>query len=105
MSILSASEAHGIITAFICMNQPQKHNFQNIICNMLDIKQNKRVVFNFVKQLCIYNYEQIKQIDKFLCLLIPNKNEELHIKIKYLKLWLKGFISGLGLFGLNHENY
>jgi len=84
MSVLNASEAHGIIVAHICMNDIKLNKLENIIIDILNIQQNKKTVFNFIKQLYIFNFNQIKKIDEFISLIIP-KEESLYLKIKRLK--------------------
>ena len=105
MSTINASEVHGITTALICMQQGETKNLEFILSDLTGVKQNKKIIFNFLKQLHLYNYNQIKEINTIISLLIPNGSENLYTKIKYLKLWLKGFISGLGLFGMDKNTY
>lgn len=105
MSVLNASEIHGIMIASICIKKNRENNIGNIVLDLLDIKQNKKIVLSFINHLYISNIYQITQVDKMLHLMIPDKKEDLFVKIKYLKSWIKGFISGLGLFGLNEKKY
>lgn len=105
MSTINAAEAHGILLAFICINNKEKYDLQEVMLNTLDIQQNTKIISNFINLLYQYSLEQIKTPEKLLIIMLPNKEETLSIKIKYLKLWIKGFISGLGLMGLNKKDY
>ena len=105
MSSITAAEAHGILIAYICMENKAIIDFEKTILNILDLKQNKKIVVNFINQICIYNSAQIKEINGIVSLMLPNKDENLTLKIKCLQLWLKGFISGLGLFGIDKQKY
>jgi uncharacterized protein YgfB (UPF0149 family) len=101
MSTINAAEAHGILLAFICMNNKEKYDLQEIMLNTLDIQQNKRIISNFINLLYEYSSEQIKKHNKLLIVMLPNNQEPLSLKIKYLKLWIKGFISGGLMMGSN----
>jgi len=99
LSDIGASEAHGIIVASICLSKNEEI-LKTIIYEFLGVQQNKKIIFNFIKQLRNYNSIQLKSIDNMISLMIPNREEALCFKINNLKLWVKGFISGIGLFGL-----
>lgn len=105
MSSINAAEAHGIILAFLCMKNIDHKYIEYFVSNILDIKQNKKIVFHFVQKILYYNLNQIKDFNKMLSVMVPNKKESTLVKMKYLKFWLQGFISGLGLFGLNLKKY
>ena len=105
MSTINASEAHGILISFLCINYNKRFDIKNMMLRLLDIQQNKKIIGNFIEQLYNHNLIQIKEIDKILVLMIPNKDEKLSYKITCLTMWLKGFISGLGIIGVNKKEY
>jgi uncharacterized protein YgfB (UPF0149 family) len=105
LSIIDASETQGILLGFICINQNQPSKLERIMLDVLSVKQNQHVIINYINKLYAYNLEQLKNINKLLVLMIPNKEESLPIKLKYLRSWLKGFISGIGMVGLNKKNH
>jgi len=102
MSEIKTSEIHGIIVASICVNKSQ-YDLGLFCSEFLGIKQNKKIVLNFINHLYYYNKSQIQNLNNIIFLMIPSEKEKLTIKIKHLKTWIKGFISGLGLFGLTNQ--
>jgi len=102
MSELNASETHGMIIASICVNNSEAM-LEDFILNFLGVQQNQKIITSFIKKLREYNNYQLKSLNSMLFLMIPDQEDDLFVNMKHLQLWLKGFISGLGLFGLTEK--
>lgn len=100
-AIINASELHGILVALICVSDNNISKCQKIILNVLSLKKNHAVVMRFINELYKYNLDQIKDTNNSVSIIVPE--DLLTIKVKLLKVWLQGFISGLGLIGYDWD--
>ena len=55
----------------------------------------------FINELYKYNLNQIKDTNNAVSIILPE--DALSVKVKLLKIWLQGFISGLGLTGFDWD--
>lgn len=95
-SDLQASELHGMMTGWLCIKSPKKHDWEHTLFPDLDITPTFRHIFEGIyKQLCSDNLA-------FNILISPD-DAPLTQQAEDLALWSQGFLLGLGLGGAKFE--
>lgn len=103
-----AAETHGIMCGFICAgaNETDRHWMQTVLNpTAADDEEKLKSLTNIVAL-----YEQtvtaLQDINLELELLLPDDDEELALRVKALRNWCQGFLSGiaLGCGTLKHTN-
>lgn len=99
---IHASECHGFLCALICGNgQVQEQQIRDYFLLDNDETMDPEVCFNHVRALVEEIGTQIHSVDIELELLLADEESSLADRSRSLAEWCQGFMSGLGLSGIN----
>ncbi|ASG67862.1 5-formyltetrahydrofolate cyclo-ligase [Francisella halioticida] len=106
-ALSSASEAHGLLCALFSFGAEVKFTAWSDSLMTKTIEEGDLVSASALKTMKkLYDYTKSQFDEKGLSfdLFIPEDNELLSYRAEALTYWIKGFLSGVGLFGLDFEN-
>ncbi|QWU98735.1 UPF0149 family protein [Francisella salimarina] len=106
-ALTSASEAHGLLCALFSFGAEVKFTAWSDSLMTKSIQEGDLVAtsaLQTMKKLYDYTKSQFDEKGLTFDLFLPEDEEELTYKAEALTYWIKGFLSGVGLFGLNFEN-
>lgn len=101
---IHASECHGFLCALICGNgQVQEQNIRDYFLLDTDEIVNPEECFTYVQSLAEAISAKLYSSDLELELLLANETDSMVEKMRSLAEWCQGFMSGLGLAGLQQD--
>ncbi|WP_395167132.1 UPF0149 family protein [Francisella salimarina] len=106
-ALTSASEAHGLLCALFSFGAEVKFTAWSDSLMTKSIQEGDLVAtsaLQTMKKLYDYTKSQFDEKGLTFDLFLPEDEEELTYKAEALTYWIKGFLSGVGLFGLDFEN-
>ncbi|MED7787993.1 YecA family protein [Francisella sp. 19X1-34] len=106
-ALSSASEAHGLLCALFSFGAEVKFTAWSDSLMTKTIEEGDLVAASALKTMKkLYDYTKSQFDEKGLSfdLFIPDDSEPLSYRAEALTYWIKGFLSGVGLFGLDFEN-
>ncbi|AIT09002.1 5-formyltetrahydrofolate cyclo-ligase [Candidatus Francisella endociliophora] len=106
-ALTSASEAHGLLCALFSFGAEVKFTAWSDSLMTKSIEEGDLVATSALKTMKkLYDYTKAQFDEKGLTfdLFIPEDDESLTYRAEALTYWIKGFLSGVGLFGLDFEN-
>ncbi|WP_150466425.1 UPF0149 family protein [Francisella sp. SYW-9] len=106
-ALSSASEAHGLLCALFSFGAKVKFTAWSDSLMTKTIEEGDLVATSALKTMKkLYDYTKSQFDEKGLSfdLFIPEDSEPLSYRAEALTYWIKGFLSGVGLFGLDFEN-
>ena len=106
-SVTSASEAHGMLGALFSFGAEVKFAAWSDSL-MTKSPQDGDIIaaaaLQTMKKLYDYTKSQFDEKSLSFDLFIPDDSESLEMQAQGLTYWIRGFLSGVGLFGLDYEN-
>lgn len=106
-ALSSASEAHGLLCALFSFGAEVKFTAWSDSLMNKPIEDGDLVTSSALKTMKkLYDYTKSQLNEKGLSfdLFIPADNEPLSYRAEALTYWIRGFLSGVGLFGLDFES-
>ncbi|WP_150465846.1 UPF0149 family protein [Francisella sp. SYW-2] len=106
-ALTSASEAHGLLCALFSFGAEVKFTAWSDSLMTKSIQEGDLVAtsaLQTMKKLYDYTKSQFDEKGLTFDLFLPEDEEERTYKAEALTYWIKGFLSGVGLFGLDFEN-
>ncbi len=101
---INASECHGFLCALICgSGQVREQNIRDYFLLDTDEIVNPEECFTQLQSLAEAISSKLYSDDLELELLLANENDAMLEKMRSLTEWCQGFMSGLGLSGLQQE--
>ncbi|GAB4222201.1 MAG: YecA family protein [Francisella sp.] len=103
----SAPESHGLLCALFCFGAEVKFTAWSDSLMTKSIDEGDIVAKSALKTMKkLYDYTRSQFNDKSLNfdIFIPSDDEPLSYRAESLTNWIKGFLSGVGLFGFDFEN-
>ena len=91
---LSASELHGMITAWICGRGEDDSSWKRLFLNVTNVN-------TIIDDLFEVTAEQLADERFVFELLVPDEAQPLAFRAESFVLWCQGFLSGLGLTGVD----
>ncbi|MCW5589763.1 MAG: UPF0149 family protein [Legionellales bacterium] len=105
---INACEVHGIICAFICAGHKMNgRSWLEALLGVLDTPQqvDEKVSRDIFITLYEISCQQLKDNMLEFQLLLPDDEECINLRIESLGLWCQGFLCGLGLAGIQLEDF
>ncbi|APC97610.1 UPF0149 family protein [Francisella frigiditurris] len=106
-ALTNSSEAHGLLCALFSFGADVKFTAWADSLMTKSIEDGDVVAtsaISVMKKLYDYTKEQFDEKGLSFDLFIPEDTEILSYRAEALTYWIKGFLSGVGLFGLDYEN-
>ncbi|MBK2093324.1 UPF0149 family protein [Francisella philomiragia] len=106
-ALTTASEAHGLLCALFSFGAEVKFTAWSDSLMTKPIEEGDLIAASALQTMKkLYDYTQSQFDEKGLSfdLFLPEDDEPLSYKAKALTYWIRGFLSGVGLFGLDYEN-
>ena len=106
-ALTTASEAHGLLCALFSFGAEVKFTAWSDSLMTKSIEEGDVVAASALKTMKkLYDYTKAQFDEKSLSfdLFIPGDDELLRYRAEALTYWIRGFLSGVGLFGLDYEN-
>jgi len=106
-ALTTASEAHGLLCALFSFGAEVKFTAWSDSLMTKSIEEGDLVAssaLQTMKKLYDYTKSQFDEKGLTFDLFIPEDDEPLTYRAEALTCWIKGFLSGVGLFGLDFEN-
>jgi len=103
-ALMNAAEAHGILSSFLCISQPDDKWLQHILGNAaMD-----GLASECQQQLMLIKNYTLEQLNSFNCEftpLLPGDDISISERTQTLGGWCEGFLFGLGLADINPEQF
>ncbi len=105
-ALTGPSETHGIVCGVICAGQRMNgRTWLETVMGAMDIqnsalKEQRGVLFSLYQQ----SSEQLQDFSFGFSVLLPDDETDLGMRAQALSDWCRGFLSGLGLAGINMDN-
>ena len=106
-ALSNASEAHGVLCALFSFGADVNFTAWSDSLMTKSIEDGDMIAISALKTLKKLYDSTKKEFDEkslTLDLFIPNDEENLSHRAEGLTYWIRGFLSGVGLFGLDYEN-
>ncbi|AJC49154.1 UPF0149 family protein [Allofrancisella guangzhouensis] len=106
-ALTTAPEAHGLLCALFSFGAEVKFTAWSDSLMTKSLEEGDVVAASALKTMKkLYDFTKAQFDEKSLSfdLFIPGDEEPLSYRAKALSHWIKGFLSGVGLFGLDYEN-
>lgn len=106
-ALTTASEAHGLLCALFSFGAEVKFTAWSDSLMTKPIEEGDLIAasaLQTMKKLYDYTKSQFDEKGLTFDLFIPEDDNELSYRAEALTYWIKGFLSGVGLFGLDFEN-
>lgn len=106
-ALAAPSESHGLLCALFSFGAEVKFTAWSDSLMTKSLEEGDLVAtsaLQTMKKLFDYTRSQFEEKGLSFDLFIPEDSEELGYRGESLVNWIKGFLSGVGLFGLDYEN-
>ena len=106
-AVSNSSEAHGLLCALFSFGAEVKFTAWSDSLMTKSLEEGDVVAasaLSTMKKLYDYTKEQFDEKGLSFDLFLPEDDTPLTYRAESLTYWIKGFLSGVGLFGLDYEN-
>jgi len=104
-SQVTAAETHGLLTGMLSVTQPKQETaWRKLLLESLDCSPPTKPQWDTISKAGTQIIDSFRGLKFTFNLLLPDDSVPLEERIDALGYWCRGYLSGLGLFGLSSED-